>query len=50
MGCQSPQLFDHRSTANIAGMNNMIHAMEMMDDQRIKQAVRIGFTRLMERD
>lgn len=36
------KLFDDASPADITGVNNMIHAMEMAHDCRVEQAMRIG--------
>jgi hypothetical protein len=35
-------LFYDRSLADIAGVNNMIHVMEMAQDRRIEETMGIG--------
>ena len=41
-GSDRLKLIDNNSPTNVAGVNNMIHAMEMPHDRRVEESVGIG--------
>ena len=48
-GSNCLELIDHQSIANIAGMDNMIHATKVSHDRQIEQTVGIGDDTEMDR-